>query len=176
MKYLLSFFIILSFALSTDAIIVVPPVIYIASISVLSVVIKLSILFFAWLAVQGFASRRLLGKEISVIMASIIPQILNAMLIFTLILLASLIFSPKTYEDASIASFFVAFFASISRVFWLLRSFANSNEKNKMIFGFIILFFIILILSYLVISSSISVSIIPNPSANVSSNIGGHVQ
>jgi hypothetical protein len=62
MKRLIAAFVLL-FACSVHAVVIVPPLIYVASISALNLVASLVVGFGLWLAVQGFASKTFLRRH-----------------------------------------------------------------------------------------------------------------
>ena len=61
--------VLLFLAADCGAIILVPPVVYVASISILSVVLKLGVAFFGWVALSGIASKRLFGASVESIIS-----------------------------------------------------------------------------------------------------------
>jgi len=113
------------------AIVIVPPVVYIASLSVLSVMLNLFAGVFFWIALQGIATKSFFGKPFSVIMAFLLPTAGKLLFAMLLAIVFSIIFSPVSLVEALLSALAVAIIFFFSVLLSRYRQIRNTMEKSR---------------------------------------------
>lgn len=114
-----------------SAIVIVPPVVYVATISILSIIFNMIVGFFCWLAIQGIASKTVFGKKIDSVLETAIPVFGKILFALLLTVIFSFFFAPSGIQEILFAS------AAITLVFFLAlllsnyRQIRNSPEKGR---------------------------------------------
>jgi hypothetical protein len=155
-------------ACNVDAIVVVAPVVYVASLSLLSVILKVFVAFFVWAAVQGAGSRRLLGRPAHSIVAYVLAASCKAFIAIALATTLCLLARPITLpEIATVAA--ATGLASFGLLVSLqARMIRNSEDKFKPIANAAVYAALVFILVFASIRTSVNVTLVSHPrQANV---------
>ncbi|MDO8647042.1 MAG: hypothetical protein Q7R70_01325 [Candidatus Diapherotrites archaeon] len=139
-----------------SAIVIIPPVVYVATISILSIIFNMIAGFFCWLAIQGIASKTVFGKKLDSVLETAIPVFGKILFALLLTVVFSFFFSPSGIQEILLAS------AAITLVFFLAlllsnyRQIRNSPEKGRKQFPSIA---VSSILVFAIVSASIFFSV-----------------
>ncbi len=155
MKQFIALAMFLAFFGFASAIIIVPPVVYIATVSIFSVISNMFVGLFFWIAVQGIATKSFFGKPFSAIIAFIIPTAGKLFFALLLIIIFSIIIMPIALFEI----LFITIAVSIAFFFGVLlsrfRKIRNTKEKSKSLSKIVWATIIIFILSFASIMLSI---------------------
>lgn len=155
MKKLLLLIVFLVVLNSVNAIVIVPPAVYVATLSILSVLFNMFVGLFAWIAVQGIATKKFFGKPFHSIAGFVVSSM--GKLFFAVLLVAgfSVLFNPIELMEAlfvSVVAGGVFFFCLFLSRFRQLRD----SRKKLRITGRIALFsVIVLVIGFVSITFSI---------------------
>ncbi|MFH0862357.1 MAG: hypothetical protein V1875_04925 [Candidatus Altiarchaeota archaeon] len=155
-------------AVPCSAIVIVPPLVYVASLSVLAVFLKLLVAFFSWLAVSGLASKGFLKRPaisaLSVFL-SVAPKLLLA---FALAVAFTLLIKPVESRGVLIVCGLTA--SSSMAVLFLsqFRGIRNSEKRLSALARLAAFGFLVFVICYAAVWTSIeeSVRVVPKISNN----------
>lgn len=138
-----------------SAIVIVPPLVYVASLSMLAVFLKLLVAFFSWLAVSGLASRGFLKRSAVSALSIFLSSASRLLLAFGLAVIFSLAVRPVEPAGVLLVS---ALTASVSAAVVFLSEFRrirNTEDKIPSVAGLAAFGFLIFIICYASVWTSI---------------------
>ncbi|MFH1234357.1 MAG: hypothetical protein V1493_01975 [Candidatus Diapherotrites archaeon] len=165
--FLISFLLFLG---SVNAIVIVPPILYIASLSILSVLFNMFVGLFCWIALQGIATKKFFGKPLHSIAGFILPSFGKIFFALLLVAGASFVLHPLEAGEALAASAAAAaiFFACLFLAGF--REIRNSEKKAGLIVSIAVFSVFVLALGFASIMLSIETTPViggrPEPAFN----------
>jgi hypothetical protein len=160
MRRIVAVGLVVLFAGLSSAIVIVPPLVYVASLSILSVVTNMFIAFFFWFAVQGFAGGKILGKPLHSILYFILPLAGRLATAFFFTVLFSAVFSPIELPEIAFVSGLTMVFTVATVCLSNYRAIRNSEHRLRQLAGIVAFSIIVFMLCFLAVKESTQVTVL----------------
>ncbi len=157
MKRILAFIILLTLLSSVNAIVIIPPVVYIATISILALVLNAFVGLFFWIAIQGVATKKLFGKPLHEILNFLLPSAGKLLFALILTVIFSLMLSPIEINEIILTSIIISVIFAVVLSLSKFREIRNTEHKSKIIAGIALFSVAVLAVSLLSIMFSIEI-------------------
>ncbi|MFH1587228.1 MAG: hypothetical protein ABID38_05190 [Candidatus Diapherotrites archaeon] len=157
MKRIMAFLILLTFLSSANAIVIIPPVVYVATISILTLVLNAFIGLFFWIAIQGVATKKLFGRPIHEILNFLIPSAGKILFALLLTVIFSLILAPVEINEIISTSILISVIFAAVLFLSKFREIRNTEHKSKVIASVAVFSIAVLAISFFSIMLSVEV-------------------
>jgi hypothetical protein len=145
-------------AAACQGIVVVPPVVYVASLSILSVVFNMFIAFSFWFAVQGVAGGKILGRPLHSILGFLIPAAGRLALALFFVVSFSVVLSPVTISEMALVSALTALFTALLLFLSNFRAIRNSERRLRPVAVIAAFSILVFVLCFLAVRESLEVA------------------